>query len=97
MEIQEFEWHAAKALYNLNKHGVSFHLAREAFNDPFHVIIEDSDHSAVEERYYCLGMVEGKVMTVRFTMREKKIRIIGAAYWREGRWEYEKQNRLGRL
>jgi hypothetical protein len=25
------------------------------------------------------------IMTVRFTFRERKIRIIGAGYWRKGR------------
>jgi uncharacterized protein len=34
------------------------------------------------------------VMTVRFTIRKQNIRIIGAAFWREGKKEYEKQNGL---
>ncbi len=77
------------------KHSVSFALARKAFDDPFHIIVSDDVHSTANEmRYYCLGLVEGKIMTVRFTLRKGKIRIFGAAYWREGRYEYEKQNRL---
>jgi hypothetical protein len=34
-------------------------------------------------------MVLDCVMTVRFIVREGKVRIIGAGYWREGRKIYE--------
>ena len=39
---------------------------------------------------------EGKsgILTVRFTMRNENIRIIGAGYWREGRYRYEEENKL---
>jgi uncharacterized DUF497 family protein len=95
MKTQLFEWDKTKDLLNINKHGVAFEYAKEVFDDPFHVITEDGVHSnASEQRYFCFGMVGGKVMTVRFTLRQKKIRIIGAAFWREGKKEYEKQNRL---
>lgn len=30
-------------------------------------------------------------MTVRFTYRQNRIRIIGAGYWRKGRDVYEKE------
>lgn len=40
-------------------------------------------------RLFCVGMVDGRVMTVRFTYREGRIRIIGAGYWRKGRRAYE--------
>lgn len=89
-----FEWDSNKDSLNLSKHGLSFDYAKQAFNDPFHVITEDAEHSASEQRYYCFGMVAGKVITVRFTKRGKRIRIFGAAYWREGKKEYEKQNGL---
>jgi uncharacterized protein len=36
--------------------------------------------------------VEGSVMTVRFTWREQRIRIIGAGYWRKGRKIYGEEN-----
>jgi hypothetical protein len=32
-------------------------------------------------------------MTVRFTWREQRIRIIGAGYWRKGRTICEQENR----
>ena len=31
------------------------------------------------------------IITVRFTMRNENIRIIGAGYWREGRDKYEQK------
>ena len=31
------------------------------------VIAEDLDHSDTERRYFCFGLVDGGVMTVRFT------------------------------
>ncbi len=41
----------------------------------------------------CFGIVEGNVLTVRFTWRAGRIRIIGAGYWRKGRKAYEEANR----
>jgi hypothetical protein len=55
-----------------------------AFADVNRLIVPDLEHSAGEERWYCFGKVGKRVMTVRFTYRGKKIRIIGAAYWRKG-------------
>ena len=56
---------------NLQKHGVGFADARRAFDDPDRVILDDLDHSKAEPRYFCLGMVDGAVMTVRFTWRRR--------------------------
>ena len=52
----------------------------------------DLKHSAVEERFYLMGWAGGGVMTVRFTLREGIIRILGAGYWRKGKAVYEKTN-----
>jgi uncharacterized DUF497 family protein len=49
-------------------------------------------HSSAEQRRFCLGIVNGGVMTVRFTVRGTTIRIIGAGYWRKGRRAYESKN-----
>jgi uncharacterized DUF497 family protein len=88
-----FEWDAAKDHANRTKHRVSFDRAQYAFFDPRRVIAEDLDHSTTERRYFCFGMVDGGVMTVRFTWREGTIRIFGAGYWRKGKRIYERQNR----
>jgi len=87
-----FEWDETKDRVNQRKHGVSFSLAQWAFFDPHRVILEDLSHSDEENRYYCLGRVAEGVLTVRFTYREKSIRIIGAGYWRKGRQIYEEKN-----
>jgi uncharacterized protein len=88
-----FEWDPIKDRANRDKHGVSFALAQRAFLDPKLVIAEDLRHSGTERRYYCFGRVGDGVMTVRFTWRERRIRIFGAGYWRKGRTIYGQQNR----
>ena len=90
----DFEWDDKKDKENQLKHGVSFALAQIAFLDKNRIILEDLDHSDEEARYYCLGKVAGGIMTVRFTYRNKRIRIIGAGYWRKGKKIYEKENKI---
>ena len=89
-----FEWDDQKDRLNRCKHGVSFVRAQLAFMDPQRVIAADRKHSTSREtRYFCFGLVEGRILTVRFTHRRGKIRIFGAGYWREGRKRYE-QNEI---
>jgi hypothetical protein len=86
-----FIWDFNKELANIAKHGVDFITAVKTFKDINRKIYIDSKHSKDEERFFCIGKVEGKILTVRFTYREGKIRIIGAGYWRRGvRYYYEK-------
>ncbi|HUT69499.1 MAG TPA: BrnT family toxin [Desulfatiglandales bacterium] len=96
MEKQsDFEWDSAKDQLNQKKHGVSFALAQLAFLDHNRVILENLEHRDDDEkRYYCLGRVAGGIMTVRFTYRNNKIRIIGAGYWRKGKKIYERENKI---
>ena len=89
-----FDWDEAKNQKNIKKHGVSFYLAQHAFTDSNRVILEDLRHSQAEKRYYCIGRVAKGILTVRFTYREKIIRIIGAGYWRKGKKIYEQQNEI---
>jgi uncharacterized protein len=77
-----------KSIENVLKHGVSFEIARKAFFDDKRKIFFDEKHSEKEKRYYCYGLVEGEILTVRFTIRHDDIRIIGAGYWRKGRKVY---------
>lgn len=86
-----FEWDPAKDAANQLKHGVSFFEAQMAFMDEARVIAQDLDHSKSEKRWYCFGRVADRVMTVRFTYRQNKIRIFGAGYWTRGRKIYEAQ------
>lgn len=92
----DFEWDSSKDKLNQEKHGVSFALAQLAFLDHNRIILEDLEHSYSEKRYYCLGKVSDGIMTVRFTYRKSKIRIIGAGYWRKGKKIYERENKIHR-
>lgn len=92
----DFEWDSYKDKLNKEKHGVSFATAQLAFLDENRVILEDLEHSIDEKRFYCLGRVSDGIMTVRFTYRRNKIRIIGAGYWRKGKKIYEKENKIHR-
>ncbi len=88
-----FEWDEEKNAENQKKHGVSFEKAKEAFFEENRLTAVDIAHSTKEEeRYFCFGLVEEKVLTVRFTLREDKIRIFGAGYWRKGKKFYEEKN-----
>ncbi len=90
----DIEWDSTKDLINQEKHGVSFALAQLAFLDHQRIVLEDLEHSEDENRYYCLGKVTDGILTVRFTYRKSKIRIIGAGYWRKGKKIYEKENKI---
>jgi len=85
-----FEWDENKNQENIQKHNVSFDEAQLAFFDHKRIILKDEKHSQDEERYFCMGEITQGIVTVRFTMRNNKIRIFGAGFWRSGRKEYEK-------
>lgn len=85
----EFEWDDRKNIENLQKHSVGFDEAADAFNDPKRIILKDEKHSDEEDRYFCIGKTSRGVCTVRFTVREGNVRIIGAGYWRRQRKYYE--------
>jgi uncharacterized DUF497 family protein len=89
----DFEWNDSKSASNLDKHGLSFYEAQEAFFDNKRVILVDPSHSTKEKRYFCIGKtVNSGIATVRFTIRSSHIRIIGAGYWRKGKKIYEQHN-----
>ncbi len=74
----EFEWDDEKARQNHAKHGVTFQSAREAFDDPFLFEEIDRREDYGEERRSAVGMVESHLITVAFTIRNDRIRIISA-------------------
>jgi len=55
------EWDESKNQTNQKKHGVSFELAREVFDDPFHLSTQDRFEGG-EERWQTLGLVRGAVL-----------------------------------
>lgn len=90
-----FEWHAAKAASNLEKHGVSFEEAKTAFDDMNSFHRQDRAHSIGERRYVCVGFsVQGRLLTVSYTERPGAItRIISAREAEAGEKRiYERQD-----
>jgi hypothetical protein len=91
---ESFVWDAAKDLANQQKHGLSFAKAQYAFADPDRIIARDLTHSDEEDRFYCFGKLGKGIATVRFTCRDRVIRIFGAGYWRKGKRIYERENQI---
>lgn len=81
MSSLRIEWHSAKALSNLAKHGVSFEEAGTVFFDEQALLIHDPDHSGSEERFLILGLsAEVRLLVVCHCERENGdlVRIISA-------------------
>ena len=56
-----FEWDPTKARANSRKHGVTFELATEVFDDPMALTIFDGEGSSHDEdRWVTLGQVRGR-------------------------------------
>jgi uncharacterized DUF497 family protein len=61
-----FEWDDHKSASNEVKHGISFEEATLAFDDPKRVFELDTRHTRSGGfRWFCFGMVKGRVATVR--------------------------------
>jgi uncharacterized DUF497 family protein len=78
MSNDDFEWDAAKAEANLRKHKISFQEARRVFDDFFALIEQDLSEDFREDRFLATGMVEGLLITVVYTERGERIRLISA-------------------
>jgi uncharacterized DUF497 family protein len=78
MHDDDFEWDDAKAAANYAKHSVTFDAAREAFKDPFAISWFDGRYEYGEERSSLLGMVDGRVLFVAYTLRNGSVRTISA-------------------
>jgi uncharacterized protein len=76
--FMEFEWDDTKAADNLRTHGVSFEQAAIAFGDTFAVEWIDDREAYGEERSILVGMCLGHLLTVAYTERSERIRIISA-------------------
>ena len=73
-----FVWDPKKEQANKREHGLSFSVAKFAFNDHERWVRYDTAHSQYEDRWQTLAMVE-KVLFVVFTEKEEDvIRIISA-------------------
>jgi len=75
----EFEWDAAKASLNQQRHGVSFAEAATVFFDPLSVTVSDPVHSISENRFVITGLsYQGRAIIVVHVDRGDRIRIISA-------------------
>jgi uncharacterized DUF497 family protein len=94
MTDEEFEWDEQKAESNYAKHGITFEMARLAFQDPFAIEFTDERQDYGEERFQLIGMSAGVLLFVAYSMRGETIRIISArgAEPFERRWYYEGQH-----
>ncbi len=95
MEGEEFEWDDGKAETNLRLHGISFEDALPVFLDPWLLEIVDDRTDYGEPRYYAIGMVDGVILAVIYTLREKRIRIISARHATKSEQRKYDKNRIG--
>ncbi len=73
-----YQWHPAKAMANVKKHGIEFTDAVGVFEDPGAITIGDSG-SEGEQRFLSLGMdFLGRLIVVAYTYRGDNIRVISA-------------------
>jgi uncharacterized DUF497 family protein len=73
----EFEWDPEKAAHNLRKHKIDFNTAIKVFTDMFAYEYEQADDDD-GLRINVVGMVEGVMLHVTYTMRGDTYRIISA-------------------
>ena len=75
-----FEWDRIKAKSNQKKHGVTFAEAMSCFYDPMHILIDDPDSAAEEERLILIGSSSKSrvLIVVHLDVGADKIRIISA-------------------
>lgn len=76
--MSDFDWDEAKAAENYAKHGVSFETASLVFKDPFAIERLDDREDYGENRFILIGLAEGAVLTVVYTERNGRFRIISA-------------------
>lgn len=70
-----FEWDAAKAEFNRQKHGIGFDDAASALSGA--ALTRQSDQAG-EERFISLCMCNGRLIAVVWTRRVEAIRLISA-------------------
>jgi len=78
-ESEGFDWDNGNVTKNAVAHQVSCEEAEQIFVNRPLFFIDDHKHSQKELRMKAFGQTDaGKLLTVSFTMREQKIRVISA-------------------
>lgn len=92
----EFEWDKGNKDKNLKKHGITTKEIEQVFlneEQEEKLIVNDEKHSKIEKRYAFFGKTEeGKKLSIVFTLRRNKIRVITArSMSKKERREYEEK------
>jgi uncharacterized DUF497 family protein len=74
----DFEWDDKKAASNYADHRITFDTARVVFQDSFAIEWLDESERYDEDRYAIIGIVQGRMLHVAYTIRDDRIRIISA-------------------
>ena len=77
-EDHDFEWDPAKAEANFRKHKVRFEHAVLACEDAFALIEQDTSGEYGEDRFIPIGRALDGILTVIYTERGERWRIISA-------------------
>ena len=89
----QFEWDAEKARTNASKHRVDFETAKGVFDDPYAYELFDDREAHGEDRFVIVGMVPELLLSVVYTERDGRIRLISARRaTRKERDDYVRQN-----
>ena len=78
MQDEGFEWDDEKAQSNVTKHRVAFSLACKVFADLGAIDTFDDRADYGEERRNRTGFADGRLLTVCYTRRDVRFRIISA-------------------
>jgi hypothetical protein len=89
--LMHFEWDPAREAENLAKHNVDFSTVGIAWSDPARLVFRHPGMTRDELRCQFVGFDGRGILTVRFTLRSGRIRVIGAGYWRKQKGIYEQQ------
>lgn len=94
MQNELFEWDDVKAQTNKAKHRISFEAAIRIFDVDATIDDPDLTMDYGEDRFRAIGMVNGVVIAVSYTMRGLRRRIISARKaTRTEEQDYAEQNR----
>ena len=81
-DIKQFEWDEEKRRQNLAKHGIDFPRAALVFDGRQAVMLYSPRPN--EDRWQTIAEVEGRLISVIWTWREERCRIISARKARDG-------------
>lgn len=76
--MPKFDWHEAKNLSNVIKHGIGFGEAIAVFLDERRIDFDATRPQDGEQRRKTVGLIDGRIMTVVYTPREGLYWIISA-------------------